>query len=84
MLYRQYKNFLLWEKIEKVQIQIDQAKRSYDLNKAAELEFGKLGELQRELAEQEIQLKQQNSFGDKSSLCFRIFLHVSNAFKRIK
>ena len=28
------------EEIESVQLQIDQAKRSFDLNKAAELEFG--------------------------------------------
>ena len=30
----------LKEEIESVQLQIDQAKRSFDLNKAAELEFG--------------------------------------------
>ena len=33
------------EEIEKVQYQIEQAKRNYDLNKAAELEFGKLDNL---------------------------------------
>merc|ERR1719198_2745131 len=30
----------LKEEIERVQLQVDQAKRSYDLNKAAELEYG--------------------------------------------
>jgi len=34
------------EEIESVQLQIDQAKRSFDLNKAAELEFGTLNSLQ--------------------------------------
>jgi ATP-dependent Clp protease ATP-binding subunit ClpB len=39
-----------------VQLQIEQAKRSYDLNKAAELEYGTLGELNRKLAAKEIDL----------------------------
>ncbi len=37
------------EEIEKVQHQIESAKRCYDLNKAAELEYGKLIELQNKL-----------------------------------
>jgi len=37
------------EEIESVQLQIDQAKRSFDLNKAAELEFGTLNSLQKKL-----------------------------------
>ena len=41
------------EEIEKVQLQIDQAKRNYDLNKAAELEYGTLDTLLKELAENE-------------------------------
>ena len=32
----------LKEEIERVQLQVEQAKRSYDLNKAAELEYGTL------------------------------------------
>jgi ATP-dependent Clp protease ATP-binding subunit ClpB len=46
------------EEIEQVQLQIEQAKRSYDLNKAAELEYGTLGELNRKLAAKEAELNQ--------------------------
>nr|YP_002049484.1 ATPase [Paulinella chromatophora]ACB43274.1 ATPase [Paulinella chromatophora] len=41
------------EEIEQVQLQIDQAKRSYDLNRAAELEYGTLVALQKKLREKE-------------------------------
>ena len=41
------------EEIEKIQLQIDQAKRDYDLNKAAELEYGTLVNLQKKLNEVE-------------------------------
>jgi ATP-dependent Clp protease ATP-binding subunit ClpB len=41
------------EEIEQVQLQIEQAKRSYDLNRAAELEYGTLGELNKKLAAKE-------------------------------
>ena len=44
------------EEIEQVQLQIEQAKRSYDLNKAAELEYGTLGELSRKLTAKEAEL----------------------------
>jgi ATP-dependent Clp protease ATP-binding subunit ClpB len=44
------------EEIEQVQLQIEQAKRSYDLNKAAELEYGTLGSLNRKLAAKEAEL----------------------------
>ncbi|MEB3259953.1 MAG: ATP-dependent chaperone ClpB [Cyanobacteriota bacterium] len=44
------------EEIEQVQLQVEQAKRSYDLNKAAELEYGTLGELNRKLAAKEAEL----------------------------
>ncbi len=40
----------LKEEIESIQLQVDQAKRSFDLNKAAELEFGTLNSLQKKLA----------------------------------
>ena len=44
----------LREQIDQVKIQIGQAERAYDLNKAAELKYGRLTELERQLqAEQE-------------------------------
>ena len=45
----------LKEEIEQVQLQLDQAKRSYDLNRAAELEYGTLAQLQRQLRDREQQ-----------------------------
>ena len=44
------------EEIEQVQLQIEQAKRSYDLNKAAELEYGTLAGLHKKLAAKEEEL----------------------------
>ena len=59
----------LKEEIERVQLQVEQAKRSYDLNKAAELEYGTLAGLQKQLADQEAALAQADeSSGDKSLL----------------
>ena len=49
------------EEIEQVQLQIEQAKRSYDLNKAAQLEYGTLGELNRKLAAKEAELTSGHS-----------------------
>ncbi len=43
----------LREEIESVNAQIEKAQREYDLNKAAELKYGKLPQLQKELSEQE-------------------------------
>ncbi|MGQ9708234.1 MAG: ATP-dependent chaperone ClpB [bacterium] len=43
----------LKEEIERVQHEIELAKRKYDLNRAAELEYGKLLQLKKELAEVE-------------------------------
>ena len=43
----------LKEEIEKANAQIEQAERSYDLNKVAELKYGKLPELQKQLEEEE-------------------------------
>jgi ATP-dependent Clp protease ATP-binding subunit ClpB len=37
------------EQIEQVKVQIEQAERAYDLNRAAELKYGKLPELERQL-----------------------------------
>ncbi len=55
------------EEIERIQLLIDQAKRSYDLNKAAELEYGTLSELQKKLSLKETCLNSERS-GDKKSL----------------
>ncbi len=46
----------LKEEIEQVQLQVEQAKRSYDLNKAAELEYGTLAGLNKKLAAREAEL----------------------------
>ncbi len=43
----------LREEIEKVNADIEKAERNYELNKAAELKYGKLPELQKELGKQE-------------------------------
>ncbi|MBE6886900.1 MAG: ATP-dependent chaperone ClpB [Ruminococcaceae bacterium] len=43
----------LREEIEQVNAQMEKAEREYDLNKAAELKYGRLPELQKQLAEQE-------------------------------
>ena len=43
----------LREEIEHVNADMEKAEREYDLNKAAELKYGKLPELQKQLAEQE-------------------------------
>ena len=58
----------LKEEIERVQLQVDQAKRSYDLNKAAELEYGTLATLQKQLAEKEAALSEDNDNGQEKSL----------------
>ena len=57
----------LKEEIERVQLQVDQAKRSYDLNKAAELEYGTLASLQKQLHEQEAQIASEDP-GEKGLL----------------
>ena len=57
----------LKEDMERVQLQVDQAKRSYDLNKAAELEYGTLATLQSKLQEKEVQLASEDG-SDKTLL----------------
>jgi ATP-dependent Clp protease ATP-binding subunit ClpB len=57
----------LKEEIEQVQLQVEQAKRSYDLNKAAELEYGTLAELHKKLAAKEAQLT-SGAGGEKTLL----------------
>ena len=54
------------EEIEQVQLQVEQAKRNYDLNKAAELEYGTLAGLHKKLAAKEEELSAAGS--DKSLL----------------
>lgn len=58
----------LKEDIERVQLQVEQAKRSYDLNKAAELEYGTLAGLQKQLQEKENILASAEDSSDKSML----------------
>ena len=55
------------EEMERVQLQVDQAKRSYDLNKAAELEYGTLATLQSKLQKKEVQLAAEDG-SDKTLL----------------
>ena len=58
----------LKEEIERVQLQVEQAKRSYDLNKAAELEYGTLAGLQKQLIAQEQTLADTDETAEKSLL----------------
>ncbi|MEM9220687.1 MAG: ATP-dependent chaperone ClpB [Cyanobacteria bacterium P01_F01_bin.150] len=51
------------EAIDKVNIEIEQAERDYDLNRAAELKYGKLTDLQRQVEQAETQLAQAQSSG---------------------
>jgi len=45
------------EQIEQVRVEIDKAERSYDLNKAAELKYGRVIELQKQLKAEEEKLQ---------------------------
>ncbi len=56
------------EEIEKVQLQIDHAKRDYDLNKAAKLEYGTMSDLCKQLSDTESILKSNNDSAEKSLL----------------
>ena len=47
------------EQIEQTKVQIEQAERQYDLNRAAELRYGKLAALEKDLAAEEDKLSQQ-------------------------
>lgn len=51
------------EEIDRLNIEIQQAERDYDLNKAAELKYGKLTSLHRQLEEAETQLSQTQTSG---------------------
>ena len=60
----------LREEIEKVNAEIEQAERTYDLNKAAELKYGRLPKLKQDLAEEEAIAEQ--SKGENSLLRDRV------------
>src|SRR5579872_1375155 len=51
----------LREQLEQVKIEIEKAERQYDLNKAAELKYGKLTELERKLKTEEQRLAEKQS-----------------------
>jgi ATP-dependent Clp protease ATP-binding subunit ClpB len=57
----------LKEEIEQVTLQVEQAKRSYDLNKAAALEYGTLAELNKKLAARELELGSADGSNTSSS-----------------
>ncbi len=59
---------LIKEKIKNVQLEIEKAKRDYDLNKAAKLEYGTLRDLQNQLDEKEIRLEKENEDNEKNLL----------------
>jgi ATP-dependent Clp protease ATP-binding subunit ClpB len=51
----------LREQLEQVKLEIEKAERQYDLNKAAELKYGKLTELERKLRAEELRLAEKQS-----------------------
>jgi ATP-dependent Clp protease ATP-binding subunit ClpB len=53
----------LKETIDQVNLEIQQAERDYDLNRAAELRYGKLTDLQRQVKEAESQLAERQTTG---------------------
>ena len=53
----------LKESIEQVNVEVQQAERDYNLNKAAELKYGKLTDLQRQLETAEVNLKEAQTSG---------------------
>jgi ATP-dependent Clp protease ATP-binding subunit ClpB len=53
----------LKEEIDRVNLEIQQAERNYDLNKAAELKYGKSADLQRELQAADARLNQTQTNG---------------------
>jgi ATP-dependent Clp protease ATP-binding subunit ClpB len=51
----------LREQLEQIKVEIEKAERQYDLNKAAELKYGKLTELERKLRAEELRLAEKQS-----------------------
>jgi ATP-dependent Clp protease ATP-binding subunit ClpB len=58
----------LREQIEQTRLEIEKAERAYDLNKVAELKYGKLASLERELAAEEKSLEQASEQPSSSRL----------------
>ncbi|AFY38973.1 ATP-dependent chaperone ClpB [[Leptolyngbya] sp. PCC 7376] len=52
------------EEIDATNLEIEQAERGYDLNKAAELRYGKLAQLQQQVKDIEAKLSEQQVSGD--------------------
>jgi len=61
----------LREQIEEVRSQIEQAERNYELEKAAELKYGRLPELQKQLEEEEKKHQQQAAEGKQEGRLVR-------------
>jgi ATP-dependent Clp protease ATP-binding subunit ClpB len=59
---------ILKEQIDQIKLQIEQSERDYNLNRAAELKYGKLTELEKQLDDAELEISQARSDG---SLLFR-------------
>jgi ATP-dependent Clp protease ATP-binding subunit ClpB len=58
----------LREELERVRRETEEAERSYDLNRAAELRYGRLAELERRLAAEERQLAAKQGQGEQPLL----------------
>src|SRR5262249_27860183 len=58
----------LREQIDQTKVEIEKAERAYDLNKVAELKYGKLAGLERELAAEEKKIEQGGESGGASRL----------------
>jgi ATP-dependent Clp protease ATP-binding subunit ClpB len=55
----------LKSQIEETRVQIEKAKREYDLNKVAELQYGKLAELEKQLAAEEKKVQQKSGGAER-------------------
>src|SRR5581483_5654914 len=55
----------LREQIEQTKLEIEKAERQYDLNRAAELKYGKLTELETKLRDEERRLAEKQSTGKR-------------------
>ena len=69
----------LREEIESVSKDIDKAEREYDLNKAAELKYGKLPQLRKELSE--LEQKAEKDIGDDRLLRDKVTVDRYSGFK---
>ena len=54
---------ILKEQIDQIKLQIEQSERDYNLNRAAELKYGKLTELEKQLDDAEVEISQARSDG---------------------